>query len=38
MKINLLEFEGQINTNEFMSGYWLQTVEGVFEYKDIPPF
>jgi len=30
-KVEILEFEGQFNTNEFID--WMNTVERVFEYK-----
>ena len=33
-KVEIPEFEGQLNPDEFID--WLNTVERVFEYKDIP--
>jgi len=33
-KIDILEFDGQLDLDLFL--YWLQTVERVFEFKDIP--
>jgi len=32
-KVDIVEFEGQLDPNLFMD--WLQTVERVFEFKDI---
>jgi len=32
-KVEILEFEGKLNLNDFLA--WLQTVERVFEHKDI---
>ena len=33
-KVDIPEFEGQLDPDHFIN--WLQTVERVFEYKDIP--
>jgi len=33
-KVEILEFEGKLDPDEFLE--WLQTVERIFEYKDIP--
>ena len=33
-RVDIPEFEGQLDTDHFLD--WLQTVERVFEYKDIP--
>jgi len=32
--VDIPEFEGQLDTDVFLD--WLQTVERVFEFKDIP--
>ncbi|KAL6133831.1 hypothetical protein ACLB2K_066064 [Fragaria x ananassa] len=34
MKVDILEFEGRMRPNDFVD--WLNTVERVFEYKEIP--
>jgi len=33
-KVEILEFEGQLNLDDFL--HWMNTMERVFEYKDIP--
>ena len=33
-KVEISEFEGRLDPDEFLG--WLQTVERVFEYKDVP--
>ena len=33
-KVEIPKFEGQLNPDEFMD--WTNTVERVFEYKDVP--
>jgi len=33
-KVEIPEFEGRLDPDEFLE--WLQTVESVFEYKDVP--
>jgi len=33
-KVEIPEFEGELDPDEFLG--WLQTVERIFEYKDIP--
>ena len=33
-KVEIPEFEGQLNPDEFIE--WMNTVERVFEYKDVP--
>jgi len=33
-KVEIPEFESQLNPDEFIN--WLNTVQRVFEYKDIP--
>ena len=33
-KVDIPEFEGKLDLNEFLD--WLQTVERVFDFKDIP--
>jgi len=33
-KVKIPEFEGRLDPDEFLE--WLQTVERVFEYKDVP--
>jgi len=33
-KVEISEFEGQLNPDDFLN--WLNTVERVFEYKDVP--
>jgi len=33
-KVEIPEFEGKLDPDEFLE--WLQTVERIFEYKDIP--
>jgi len=33
-KVNILEFEGQLDRDHFFN--WLQTIERIFDYKDIP--
>ena len=34
VKIDLPEFEGRMEPDEFLE--WLQTVERIFEYKEVP--
>jgi len=34
IKVEIPEFEGRLDPDEFLE--WLQTVERVFEYKDVP--
>ena len=34
IRVEVLEFKGKLDTNEFLE--WLQTMERVFEFKEIP--